>query len=79
MSLSNLAGTFFSPHVLPITLQYVLIPPKQPQKLNSSFSRVKLLDTCAGGFCRSALHHPAPSFSGSLIITPGQEGYSFYH
>ena len=30
VSLSNLAGTFLSPHVLPITLQYVLIPPKQP-------------------------------------------------
>lgn len=50
VSFSNLAGTFFSPHVLPITLQHVLNPPKQPQKLNSGFSRMKLLDTCAGNF-----------------------------
>ena len=36
VSLSDLAGTFFSPHVLPITLQYVLNPPNPRNPRNST-------------------------------------------
>lgn len=75
VSLGTVAETFSSPHVLPITLQHVLSPLKQPSKFNPSLSGLKWLDTCAGG-CRSTLHQHAPSFLNCLMVTPGQQGCS---